>query len=131
MIYTASSSHHVKACVSHCPCYDVPKLFSVHPDFTRTFISAVASYDIPFEDGLKEISPIHRVSDMPSIPYLIIADEEDELFDVDGIEEYVKQLQGTVDSTVLFRRLPNLTHGQFTPEVYREMIHFIITNSKD
>ena len=130
LIYTASSKHKVSACVAHCPCCDVTKFYNTHPDFPRTFISAIASYDIPFYTGLQEISPRHRIMDMPSVPYLIISDEKDEVFDSGDIQEYAQQLQDVVTSKVIYHCLPDLTHGQLTPQMYWDIKNFIIEKSK-
>ena len=115
LIYTASSRHKVTACCAGCPCVDVERSFSVHPDFPRTYLSAAATVDAPIEEALRRFSPMHRISDMPDIPYHIMLDMEDEVFFEKDTDEYVAALRSRV-SNVTYHKLHGCTHGQFTKE---------------
>lgn len=51
---------------------------------------------MPLEEALKLISPVHRISEMPDIPYLICGDTEDEVFFIDGMEEFKDKMLAAV-----------------------------------
>ena len=118
--YAADTRYPLKACFAACPCVDVPACFNVHPDFPRTYISAVASYDMELDEALQQISPIHRIDDMPKILYFISSDGADELFAESLCDRYVDELRMR-GHDVMYRRQPGKLHGQFLPEVWQEM----------
>lgn len=130
LIYTADSRHTVTACVAACPRLEVsPTAFSF-PWQPRGYLSAIAAYDMPLFEAMKTISPLHRLSDMPNIPYFIVCDEEDELFDPDDITAYAEALAKQVTASVVYHRLPGCKHGEFTPEVRQQLHQFIIDCAK-
>lgn len=124
LIFAIESRHNVTACAAACPCYDVLKDYASHEDFARTFLSAVAAYDMPLEDALKSISPIHQLDRLPRIPYYIVGDGQDDCFSIEGMDAFVaamKQAGHDVD----YRRLPGLGHGGFTPEARDGLTDFV------
>jgi len=125
LIYTADSRHRVDRCLSACPCFDVPYYFERTPYRARAVYSSLAGYDMPMEQALRSISPAHRIGDMPRIPYFIVCDGADELFDAAGMELYAKALDDAVGGSVSFRLLPGVKHGGFVPEVWEELADFI------
>ena len=128
LIYTADSKHTVDACVAHCPCYDVIQCFKSDIGFPRTFVAAVNAYDMPLDDALKAISPAHRIADMPKIPYLVTADELDEVFPVKGVEKYVDSLKNA-GFDVTYLRLDGKKHGEISPADRNTMDAFIFKYS--
>ena len=115
LIYTAASRHKVTACCAACPCVDVPKALAVKPDFPRTYLSAAMSIDAPLEEALRQFSPIHRVQELPDIPYHIMQDLDDELFFEPDTDAFVAALR-TRAAAVSYHKLPGCKHGEFTPE---------------
>lgn len=116
LIYAASSRHIISACAAVCPCCDALDRYSAADEFRKTFVSAVAGCNLPdLSDALKLISPMHRLDDMPSIPYLILNCCEDEVFPDAQLEEYVFALRKR-GHNVDYIRMEGMTHGQFTPE---------------
>ena len=71
--------------------------------------------EMPITEALKTLSPVHRVEDMPHIPYHIINDLADELFPPEQMDAYVEALRGK-GHTVTYHRLPNCRHGELTGE---------------
>jgi len=118
------SRHNIVAVAAACPCVDVLDRFNCNPDFPRTYISAVAGYDMPLEDALKTISPIEFAADMPHVPYFIASDAEDDLFPEEQCDHYVDVLRG-YGYDVTYHRQPGIGHGGFIPEVWREMQKFM------
>jgi dipeptidyl aminopeptidase/acylaminoacyl peptidase len=124
----ATSSTHSLACVAlACPCVDILACFNCHPDFPRTLISAVASYESSLEDGLKEISPIENLDKFKKVPYFICSDGADEIFPESQCNDFVDKMQSK-GYDVTYRKQPDLKHGGFFPEVRAELHDFILKN---
>ena len=101
------------------------KDFQTQGSFPRTFLSAVAAYDMPLEDALKAISPIHQLDRLPRIPYYIVGDGQDDCFSLDGMDDFVAKMK-EAGHDVDYRRLPELGHGGFTPEVRDDLTKFVL-----
>ena len=128
LIYCADGKANVVACAAACPCVDAVGSFYALPEFSRTMLSAVAGYDMPFEQGLESISPLHRLPEMPDIPYRIVCDGDDALFPPCKITEYAQKLQNGIKNKVDLIYLAGLGHGGFT-DAEREGFHsFIVKN---
>lgn len=128
LIYCAESRYKITACAAACPGYDVPRMCRETPEFARTVISAVAGYGMPVEPALESVSPLHRINDMPVIPYHIVCDGADEIFDADGMREYAEKLKKHNGGGVEFVYLEGLRHGEFTPRAREELHVFIEEN---
>jgi len=124
LVYAARSRHRVTSVAAACPCYDVPALYGCRREFARTFLSAVARMDVPFEEGLRAISPAHLVDRMPDVPYLVVCDEADELFPAKGMDDYVASLR-QAGRTVEYLRLPGMRHGEFSAEARQRLHDFV------
>jgi dipeptidyl aminopeptidase/acylaminoacyl peptidase len=77
LIFTRYTKHPVTACLANCPAADVTWHYTERPDLPRTFHSAFYGYKGPFQQILKEHSPLHQAAKMPRIPYLIVAGSKD------------------------------------------------------
>ena len=100
-------------CLAHCPCVDLPDRYACAPSVPRSIFCAVADYEMPIEDAMKTLSPLHRMEDMPSIPYHVINDLEDELFPPEQMDKYVEALRER-GHCVTYHRLENCGHGALT-----------------
>ena len=127
LMYTCTAQYKPTACVAVCPCTDVVKSFDVITEFPRTFIRAISDYDMPFEEGLKTLSPIEHLDEMPDIPYLIINDCADELFPEEELDTYVNKLKERV-SKVEYDKLEGCVHGEITIDEWHKIIKFLIEN---
>ena len=127
LMYTCTAKTKPTACIAVCPCTDVVKSFDVITEFPRTFIRAISDYDMPFEEGLKTLSPIEHLGEMPDIPYLIINDCADELFPEEELDVYVEKLKEHV-SNVEYDKLKGCIHGEITVDEWHKIIQFLITN---
>ncbi len=115
LIYAAAGKHTPTACLSVCPCVDVPACYDCAPDIPRTLFSAVADLDLPIAEGLKTISPRHRLAEMPRIPYHIVCDCADALFPEALTDAYVADL-AAAGHEVTYHRLEGCPHGAITEE---------------
>ncbi len=127
LIFAADTRHVPCAIASACPCVDVPALLDCRDDIPRTFISAIASYDLSLEDALRAISPAHRIADMPHAQYYICSDGNDALFPQALCDAYVQNMR-LAGHTVDYDCQPGLGHGDFTPNV-RQKLHDALKNA--
>lgn len=127
-IYAAETRHTVTAVASACPCVDVVACFDAERSFPRSFISAVAEYDMPLCEGLKQISPVHRAESLPDISYFICSDGEDEFFPEQQIEAFADLLKSK-KFDVTYLRQPGKRHGEFTPEVRQALNSYMIRHA--
>lgn len=123
--FIAGTTHKVTAAVAACPVMDTLYSMGCHPEFPRTLLSAVGSYDMDYEDALKTISPVRKIGEMPFIKYFISSDGDDELIPEEQIENYAKALKNK-GHDIIYRPQPGLKHGQFTKEVWDEQHKFMV-----
>lgn len=129
LIYTMDSRHTVNACVAHCPCYNVVECFSSNEAFPRTFLSAVNAYGVSLDEALLTISPEQRIKDLPNIPYLVTADELDEVFPVKGVERFYDSMKAE-GYNVTYMRLVDQKHGGISQTDREVMNAFVLKYSK-
>lgn len=127
LMYALRSKHKICVVAAACPCVDVEACFECHPDFPRTYVSAIASYDMSFKDALREISPVCHISQMPDTKYFICNDGDDELFPEAQCDLYVEKMIQT-GHNVEYHKQPGLKHGAFEPEV-RERLYKVILDA--
>ena len=122
--FASGTRHKLSGCAAACPVVDTVFSMDVHPEFPRTLISAVASLNLPFEDALKEISPMENTDKLPFIKYYICSDGGDELIPEAQIESYIEKMKER-NLDVTYRAQPGLVHGGFTSEVWDELHKFM------
>ena len=130
IIYSIETKHKIMSCAAACPCVDVLDRYNCNPSFARTFIRAVADYDMAVEDALKTISPMHRVDDMRKIPYFIVNCCADEIFPETQLDSYVETLNDK-GYCVEYRKMPGKKHGEFVPEIKEELKEFVYSYTKN
>ncbi len=126
LVYTADSVHRVTACAVTCPCVDAEAGMNVLESLPRTFISAVAAYDMPLEKAIRSVSPSSMLTRMPHVPYFVMSDCDDELFPVSDIDDYVSKLRSAGNS-VEYIRMKNCRHGEFSPGARERLTEFVIS----
>ncbi len=125
LIYSVETKNKISAVCAACPCVDVLDRFMCKETFPRTFISAVADYDMSMENALKTISPMHRMDDFKNIPYFITNSCDDEVFPEKLLDSFVEKM---IDKghNVEYRKMPGKKHGEFFPEIKDEFYEFAI-----
>jgi len=78
LVYTRYAKRTPVACVANCPVCDVPYHFTERPDLPRTLYSAVFHMQGTLEEGLRAISPLHLVPDMPRVRYRLFHCDQDQ-----------------------------------------------------
>ena len=127
LIYAAETRFKLRCAAVACPCIDVLSAYSIRTDFPRTFFSAAAGYDLPIDKALEQLSPVHRLADLPDMEYFISANGADELFPEEEIHAFVRSMEAQ-GRKVVYRNQPGTYHGQFTPEVRDEMHTFLLNH---
>jgi len=125
LIYTAECQDKPTACAAVCPCVNVLDRLDVTPEFPRTFLHAIAAYEQSFLEGLKSLSPTHRIADMPDVNYLIVNDCADELFPEAQLDEYVFRLKSR-GLRVQYDKLPDCKHGKITKSEWERLHAFLL-----
>ena len=123
LIFSAEAKKKPTACVAVCPCVDVPYCFDTHGRFRRTLFRAVADYEGDIRENLLTLSPVHRMADMPRIPYFLINDCADELFPEAQMDEYVEKMRAR-GHHVDYDRLIGCVHGEITSEAWEHILAF-------
>lgn len=72
LIYTLYAKRTPVACACNCPVCDLVYHSTERPDLPRTMIDAFGSYQCGVDRAIELHSPLHRVADMPRIPYCIL-----------------------------------------------------------
>lgn len=116
------------ACLAYCPCVDVPDRVNCNPVITRTFFRAVEDYEMPIVEALKTVSHLHRLADMPTIPYHIINVLADKLFPAEQMDACVEKLLA-MGYDVTYHRLERCTHGVLTAAEWDGIRDFLLTHS--
>jgi len=124
LIFAAETRYTLRCVVSACPCVDTLETIRVVPHFGRSLVSAIGGYDMPLEDALKTISPIHRIDDMPHIPYYICSDGKDHLQLAPQCDRFIEAMRERGHEIQYFRQ-EEREHGDFDPEVW-DGIHFFL-----
>lgn len=124
LIYAASTRHKITACVAACPCCDALDRYDAADEFRKTFVSAVAGYEMEsISDALKTISPIHRIDDMPYVPYFLANCCADGVFPEAQLDKYVEELKKRGHS-VEYEKMEGMIHGEFTEEGMSRLRNF-------
>lgn len=124
IIYAIESRQKITACVAACPCCDVPDRYDVISEIPRTVISALAGYEgDSLLEAMKTVSPMHRIDDMPYIPYFISNCCEDELFPEGLMDAFVEKLLQK-GHNVDYIKMPGQKHGAFTTEGIKRLRAF-------
>ena len=71
LVYTRYAKRTPVACVANCPVCDMPYHFTERKDLPRTLYSAFGTYDMPLDEALRSVSPLHLACEMPDIDYHI------------------------------------------------------------
>ena len=123
--FVCDSNLKITACASACPASDVSECMETCDDHPRTVISAIASYDMPLDEAIDSISPIKRVSEFTNIPYYVCSDGVDYYCPSETCDKLVDMMRER-GLNVIYRQQPGRLHGEFTPEVWKEIHEFLL-----
>lgn len=125
LIYPRYSRHPIAACAANCPVCDLPYHFTERPDLPRTIVSALAHYDMDFDQAMESLSPLHQVKNLPDIPYLIVHCEADKSVNLEKHSEKMVAAMRQAGKNLVYYSVPERGHCDLTPEywdIYREFI---------
>ena len=126
--FACDSNLKITACAAACPASDVYETMNICDDHPRTVISAIATYDMSFDEAIDSISPIKRVGEFPEIPYFVCSDGIDYYCPSETCDKLVAMMKDR-GLDVIYRQQPGCQHGEFTPEVWAEIHEFILNHA--
>lgn len=131
IMYAARSRHKekIRAIAAACPCFDLTDCIFSDPIFPRAFVLGAADQQCSLMEALENLSPLHRIDELATVPYFIACDGADQFFDATRMKEFADMLSAR-GASVIFRHMDGLTHGAFTPEVRNEFTSFLIEHSR-
>ncbi len=83
---------------------------------------------MPLSEALCRISPAHRIGELPDIPYLVTADELDEVFPLAGAERFVSDMKAR-GLNVTYLRLDGQKHGGISREDRETLDSFLLSHA--
>jgi Dipeptidyl aminopeptidases/acylaminoacyl-peptidases len=130
LMFSAYSNRKPAACAVSGPCCDAVAAYYAHPDFPRTFMCAVADYDMPLDEALKSLSPLYNVELMPHIPYYIVHTGADEVLPYEKhTMPFIEKLKA-LGHNVTFVYEPGRAHCDITPPVRDAFNRFIFEQAE-
>lgn len=122
LIFPLGSRHRegIVMVASNCPVCDMVYHYGERPDLPRTIYSAVFHMAGGFDAALKALSPIHRIEDMPKIPYRIFHCDADKLvnYEIHGHSFTEKMREAGYD--ISLRTVPGRDHCDLGKEAAEE-----------
>lgn len=114
------------ACYANSPVCDLPAHFDERNDIPRTLVNAFAGGAGDLMTELKGHSPLYQAENLPDIPYMIVAGDQDRQVDKKiHSDRFVERLR-RLGRRVRYEELPDMKHWQITDYgVYREYVEFI------
>lgn len=125
LVYTAKAKRTPVACVANCPVCDVVYHFTERNDLPRTLYSSLFHVSGTMEDGLKSISPLHLIDQMPRVKYHIFHCEND--MDV-NIEAHSKKFVSELEKRqydVTFDVVKGRGHCDLTLKMQRKFAEYV------
>ena len=75
--YMVKAKRTPTACIANCPVCDLPTHYSEQADIPCSLYSAFGQYDIPFDEAIRTVSPLHLVNRLPDVPYTVFHGDAD------------------------------------------------------
>jgi len=109
------------------PVCDLIRHFRERKDVAPTMYHAFYGYPEPWDEVLKEHSPLHQADFMPCIPYLIIHGEDDAAVAIGHSEKMAAALKQQ-NHQVEFIRVPRMGHAVNVPfTVWQKKVDFAVS----
>ena len=134
LTFCMKSKHKIKACTALCPVCDLAYHYTEREDTPRTIYDAhrdgwEASGIEDFEKYLQSCSPLQCLSDMPKIPYMIIATTADEEVDYKKHSELFAVKAKGLGYDITYLVIPNRAHCDMSADAVEQYKAYIISNA--
>lgn len=120
LVYTRYAKRVPVATVANCPVCDSVFHFTERPDLPRTFYSSLYYMDMPLDESLRTVSPLHLVDGMPkSTKYFVYHCQEDRSVNFESHSiPFCREMEKEHDITLTL--VPGRGHCDLGDEVYEE-----------
>jgi len=126
LLYTCYAKRPVAKCLALFPVCDLKAHFNERPDLPRSIHHAFCGYKEDMEILFIEHSPVHQISKMPDIPYLIIHGDQDEVVNKKLHSDSMVQKMAERNLNVNYIQVEGMGHGTAMPlYVLTSMIDFV------
>jgi dipeptidyl aminopeptidase/acylaminoacyl peptidase len=127
LLYCRYGKHPAVACSASAPPCDMPFSVSERPDIPRTLKMAFWGYPEPFDQVLREHSPLHQVGAMPDIPYFFLHGYDDVAVHKQPHSDKMVAALRQRGFKVEYHEVPGYGHGGVMPSaVLRRKIDFVL-----
>lgn len=126
LLYSRYAKRPIAGCLANVPACDVKVHYNERPDLPVTFMHAFAGYPESRESILAEHSPVDQVDQMPDVPYLIVAGDQDKAVAKSQHADRMVALMRERGLKVEYIEVPGMGHGGPVPiEVVLRKIEFV------
>ena len=128
LIYARYAKYTPSVCAAICPVCDLIYHYDEREDTARTIFSALGGYEIPFVKAMENNSPVHQISEMPDIKYLILSTLNDKEVNFKKHSEiFVKKMKER-GKDIEYIKIPDNGHCDLTKESAQYYREFLIKN---
>ena len=129
LIYTRYAKRTPVACAVNCAVCDLPYHYDERADLPHTIYSAFMHYPCDLQAAIESASPLHQVSNMPKIPYYVVAGGADTAVNkVNHSDKFVTAMKEK-QYDVTYIEVPNMGHCELSEDNLNDYFGFI-TSSK-
>lgn len=115
LLFTALTRHRVVACEALYPACDLEFHHTERPDTARTLRAAFRS-EPDYAEALRAHSPLHRVAQLPDIPYLLLHGDQDEMVSKTAHSDPMVAAMRARGLNVEYVEVPGMGHGGTEPD---------------
>lgn len=126
LLYCRYGKRRPAGCVALYPVCDVVGHYGERPDLPPTFHHAFYGYPEPWDEVLREHSPLHQAAHLPDIPYLLFHGTADNRVNKAAHSDRMAAELRRLGRNVEYVEVPGMKHGLNIPlAVYNRQFEFI------
>lgn len=127
LIFTRYSRKPVTRCCAIFPVCDLTYHYTERMDLPRTMKMAFWGYKEPFNEVLKEHSPLHQAAQMPRIPYFFLHGDADKAVNKEKHSDRMVAELKKLGHQVVYHEIPDYGHGGLLwPEMEKNKLRFVL-----
>ncbi len=128
LIYPVLGRRKPAAAAANCPACDLVHHFSARKDLPRYFLCAYGGGgEASLQETLKRRSPMHRINDMPDIPFLLVHGLSDRVIEAAPNSERFCALMEQAGKNARYVPVEGMGHCDMPPGVSKEYYDFILS----
>lgn len=126
--YSVYSKHNVTAVAADSAVCDLFAYAEYNASAWRSIIRALGDYDMPFEDAIKTVSPIHLIDELKDIPYFLVHGGSDTDVPAEDHSDILNSLLLGKGFDVVYKRPETMTHVAMPGVIETLYFEFIFSN---